>query len=111
MPEGIALPGIPEVVFAQDTVDLHVSPWVVDCVDGEAEEVEDEAEEVEMAVCRRARVEYEVRDVLIPIANDMSVTHSIAIAVEPREDVRYEVACADGYARELHAFLMYPLRC
>ena len=39
VPEGVALPGVPEVVFAQDAVDLHVSPWVVDRVDGEAEEV------------------------------------------------------------------------
>ena len=66
MPECVALPCIPKIILAQDAVDLHIPPWMVDGMDGKAEEVQDEAEYIEVTIRRRSRIENEVRDVFVP---------------------------------------------
>ena len=73
MPERVALPCVPKVILAQHAVDLHIPPWVVDGMDGEAEEVHNEAEHVQVTIRRRARVEYQVRDVFVPAKSDPSI--------------------------------------
>ena len=57
VPERIALPCLPKVILAQHAVDLHIPSWMVDGMNGEAEEVHDEAEDVQVTVCRRSGVE------------------------------------------------------
>lgn len=66
MSERVALPCVPKVILAQHAVDLHIPPWVVDGMDGEAEEVHNEAEHVQVTIRRCARIEDKVRDVFIP---------------------------------------------
>ena len=65
--ECVALPGVPEVIFAENAVDLHIPSGMVDGVDGISEEVQNEAEHVQVTICRRPRVKDKVRDVFIPM--------------------------------------------
>ena len=55
--EDITLPRVPQIVFAQDTVDLDVSCGVLNGENEVRAEVINEAGDIEVAVCRGARIE------------------------------------------------------
>ena len=64
--ESIALPCVSKVILAENAVDLHIPSGMVDGMDGISEEVQNEAEHVQVTICRRSRVKDKVRDVFIP---------------------------------------------